>query len=153
MAQRRRIFRERKDPFDEYQREGEFRRRYRLSKDTVQNLSDEFGRSQWASKGTKKAKGLSHRERVNTISEIYHISQEVSLVSINTSIEVSFKSKEKVAHSEGKGGRVPSVGVSSVNASSWLLGKVKTISRNYVHWIQVKRKKIRHQCINVNFDL
>lgn len=64
MAEARRIFRDRKDPFEEYERESEFRRRYRLSKAAVEELAEEFGRSQWASKGTKKAKGLSHRERV-----------------------------------------------------------------------------------------
>lgn len=65
MAEGRRIFRDRKDPFEEYERESEFRRRYRLSKATVEELSVEFGESEWATKGTRKAKGLSHRERVN----------------------------------------------------------------------------------------
>lgn len=64
MCDGRRIFRDRKDPFVDYERERDFRQRYRLSKGTVEELSAEFGRSQWASKGTKKAKGLSHRERV-----------------------------------------------------------------------------------------
>lgn len=57
-------FRERKDPFQEYERESDFRRRYRLTKATVEGLADEFGRSAWATKGSRKAKGLSHRERV-----------------------------------------------------------------------------------------
>lgn len=65
MADGRRIFRDRKDPFVEYDRESDFRQRYRLTKATVEGLSKEFARSQWASKGTKKAKGLSHRERVS----------------------------------------------------------------------------------------
>lgn len=57
-------FRERKDPFTEYEREVDFRRRYRLTKGTVEVLADEFGQSIWATKGSRKAKGLSHRERV-----------------------------------------------------------------------------------------
>lgn len=65
MAEVRKTFRDRKDPFEEYPKETDFRRRYRLTKDAVQGLADEFGQSVWATKGTKKAKGLSHRERVS----------------------------------------------------------------------------------------
>lgn len=65
MAEHQKKFRERKDPFKEYERESDFRRRYRLSKESVEALADEFGQSVWSTKGTKKAKGLSHRERVS----------------------------------------------------------------------------------------
>lgn len=67
-----RTFRERKDPFVEYQRESDFRQRYRLSKAAVAELSKEFGNSEWATRGTKKAKGLSHRERVRQLTNIIH---------------------------------------------------------------------------------
>lgn len=70
MAGVQKKFRERKDPFIEYERETDFRRRYRLSKEIVENLADEFGRSAWATKGSRKAKGLSHRERVRILKEI-----------------------------------------------------------------------------------
>lgn len=58
-------FRERQDPFELFKTEPAFRQRYRLSRDLVEQLSVEFGQSQWATKGTRHAKGLSHRERVS----------------------------------------------------------------------------------------
>lgn len=81
MAEGRKIFRDRKDPFEEYKRESDFRRRYRLSKATVQALADEFGQSLWATKGTRKGKGLSHRERVSMQKKIiYEIVKQTMII-------------------------------------------------------------------------
>lgn len=58
------VFRERRDPFKVYHTEEAFRQRYRLSRELVDQLATEFGHSQWSTKGTRHAKGLSHHERV-----------------------------------------------------------------------------------------
>lgn len=58
------VFRERKDPFKIFNTECAFRQRYRLSRDLVEELAVDFGESQWATRGTRHAKGLTHRERV-----------------------------------------------------------------------------------------
>lgn len=58
------VFRERRDPFQVFRTESAFRQRYRLSRELVDELSVEFGESEWSTKGTRHAKGLSHRERV-----------------------------------------------------------------------------------------
>lgn len=60
-----RVFRERKNPFEDFLSDVAFRQRYRLSRELVKNLSDEFGRSEFSTKGTKSSKGLSHAERVS----------------------------------------------------------------------------------------
>lgn len=59
-----RVFRDRKDPFEVYLSERAFMQRYRLTRDQVGQLALEYSRSEWANKGTKQAKALSHRERV-----------------------------------------------------------------------------------------
>lgn len=58
------VFRDRKDPFKVYKTEKAFRQRFRLSQELVGQLATEFGQSEWATNGTRHAKGLSHRERV-----------------------------------------------------------------------------------------
>lgn len=42
-----------------------FQQRFRLSKAMVEQLSEGFGRSEWATKGQRNSGGLSHRERVS----------------------------------------------------------------------------------------
>lgn len=60
-----RHFLERRDPMESFVTEKAFRQRYRLSKGIVEQLAEEFGQSQWATKGTRSSKGLSHVERVS----------------------------------------------------------------------------------------
>ena len=55
---------ERPDPFNTFTDDG-FRCRYRLPKAIVKDLALEFGNSEFATKGKRNGKGLSHRERVS----------------------------------------------------------------------------------------
>ena len=64
MAQRaRREYYPRVNPLQRYN-DQKFRRRYRLDKKSVIEIAEDFGRSQFATKGTRHSGGLSHGERV-----------------------------------------------------------------------------------------
>lgn len=59
------VFRDRVNPFEAYTTEKAFRQRFRLSKAMVTDLAEDFGNSEWATKGQKNSAGLSHLERVS----------------------------------------------------------------------------------------
>lgn len=69
MAARRRTreFYERVNPLVRFEREEKFRRRYRLTKNTVRELAAEFGQTLFATRGYQSGGGLTHEERVTKI--------------------------------------------------------------------------------------
>lgn len=58
------IYYPRINPLIRFETEGKFRRRYRLEKQCVRDLAEEFGQSDFAPQGLRSGGGLSHEERV-----------------------------------------------------------------------------------------
>lgn len=52
------------NPLIRFETEGKFRRRYRLDKETVRELAEDFGASDFAPQGLRSGGGMSHEERV-----------------------------------------------------------------------------------------
>lgn len=61
-----RQFYERVNPLERFEREDKFRRRYRLTKALVRELAQEFGNSEFATRGFQSGGGITHEERVTT---------------------------------------------------------------------------------------
>lgn len=68
---RRREYFPRISPLERYHVEEKFRRRYRLSKECVRQLAEDFGNSRFALQGYRSGGGLSHDERVITFCYCY----------------------------------------------------------------------------------
>lgn len=59
------------NPLTRFETERKFRRRYRLDKEKVREIADDFGRSRYAPRGMRSGGGLSNEERVSNFSPLY----------------------------------------------------------------------------------